>query len=58
MVNNNVSKPLKKSVSIIVRNENDEFLVVKRPKDPNDRLAGVWGFPAATLRSDEADSML
>jgi len=42
-------------VSIIVKHANGDFLVVKRPNDPSDNLAGVWGFPAVTLRDDETD---
>jgi ADP-ribose pyrophosphatase YjhB (NUDIX family) len=48
-------KPHKEAVSIIVKDQNDDFLVVKRPNDPNDDLAGVWGFPAVTLRDDEIE---
>ncbi len=48
-------KPHKEAVSIIVKNQNDDFLAVKRPNDPNDDLAGVWGFPAVTLREDEIE---
>ena len=48
-------KPHKEAVSIIVKQPNGEFLVVKRPIDPDDDLAGVWGFPAVTLRDDEVE---
>lgn len=49
-------KPTKNSVALVVKNENDEFLVVKRPKDELSPLAGVWGFPAITLKEDETES--
>ncbi len=48
-------KPHKEAVSIIVKQPSGDFLVVKRPDDPNDDLAGVWGFPAVTLRDDEVE---
>ncbi|HLB66644.1 MAG TPA: NUDIX domain-containing protein [Candidatus Saccharimonadales bacterium] len=43
----------KNSVSLVIKNEQDDFLVVKRQDDPTDELAGAWGFPAATLKGDE-----
>jgi ADP-ribose pyrophosphatase YjhB (NUDIX family) len=46
-------KPVKHSVAVIVRDENGMFLVVRRPDDPADPLAGVWGFPAVTLNDGE-----
>jgi len=30
-----------------------EFLIVRRPDDPDDPLAGVWGLPAITLLDGE-----
>lgn len=51
-----IMKNFKEAVSIIVRDIDDKFLIVKRPNDPNDDLAGVWGFPAVTLRPDEKDT--
>ena len=30
-----------------------EFLVVRRPDDPDDPLAGLWGLPAVTLADGE-----
>ena len=30
-----------------------EFLIVRRPDDPDDPLAGVWGLPAVTLLAGE-----
>jgi 8-oxo-dGTP diphosphatase len=33
--------------------EGNKFLVVQRPNDPEDRPAGVWGFPAVTLQPGE-----
>jgi ADP-ribose pyrophosphatase YjhB (NUDIX family) len=45
--------PVKHSVAVVVRADDDTFLVVKRPDDPEDPLAGVWGLPAITLRDGE-----
>jgi ADP-ribose pyrophosphatase YjhB (NUDIX family) len=40
---------------VVVRGpEAGTFLVVKRPDDPGDPLAGVWGLPAVT-RADGED---
>jgi len=45
---------LKHSVAVVVRGPGDgTFLLVRRPDDPGDPLAGVWGFPAVTLRPGE-----
>jgi uncharacterized protein len=45
---------IKRSVAVVVRGpEAGTFLVVKRPDDPADPLAGVWGFPAVTLAEGE-----
>ena len=45
---------IKRSVAVVVRGpETGTFLVVKRPDDPADPLAGVWGFPAVTLADGE-----
>lgn len=49
-------KPTKQAVSLVIKDENDNFLVVQRPDDPNDDLAGVWGFPAVTLRDNETEA--
>lgn len=46
-------KLAKRSVAVVVRDERGRFLVVKRPADPVDPLAGVWGLPAVTLRQGE-----
>ena len=46
-------QPVKHSVAVVVRDERGWFLVVKRPEDPRDPLAGVWGLPAVTLRAGE-----
>ena len=46
---------IKRSVAVVVRGpETGTFLVVKRPDDPGDPLAGVWGLPAVT-RADGED---
>ena len=45
---------IKRSVAVVVRGpEAGTFLVVKRPDDPADPLAGVWGLPAVTLTGGE-----
>jgi len=46
-------KPEKRSVAVVVRRDDGAFLVVRRPDDPADPLAGVWGLPAITLASGE-----
>jgi ADP-ribose pyrophosphatase YjhB (NUDIX family) len=53
-------KPVKHSVAVVVRRPAPggasglrEFLVVRRPDDPDDPLAGLWGLPAVTLREGE-----
>ena len=45
----------KRSVAVVVRRAAGvtEFLVVRRPDDPADPLAGLWGLPAVTLRPGE-----
>jgi 8-oxo-dGTP pyrophosphatase MutT (NUDIX family) len=48
-------KPVKRSVAVVVRRDDGAFLVVRRPDDPADPLAGVWGFPAITLAPGEDD---
>ena len=45
---------IKRSVAVVVRGpEAGTFLVVRRPDDPGDPLAGVWGLPAVTLADGE-----
>jgi predicted TIM-barrel fold metal-dependent hydrolase len=46
-------KPVKHSVAVVVRGADGTFLAVKRPDDPDDPLAGVWGLPAITLTDGE-----
>jgi ADP-ribose pyrophosphatase YjhB (NUDIX family) len=56
-------KPVKRSVAVVVRRHGSqaddgtqagaEFLVVRRPDDPDDPLAGAWGLPAVTLLDGE-----
>jgi len=46
-------KPAKHSVAVVVRGGGGRFLAVRRPDDPEDPLAGVWGLPAITLRDGE-----
>jgi 8-oxo-dGTP diphosphatase len=45
-------KPTKRSVAVVVRRAG-AFLIVRRPDDPEDPLAGVWGLPAITLLDGE-----
>jgi len=50
-------KPVKRSVAVVVRRPGEPadgaFLVVRRPDDPDDPLAGLWGLPAITLLDGE-----
>jgi 8-oxo-dGTP diphosphatase len=46
---------IKRSVAVVVRRPDGAFLVTQRPDDPDDPLAGIWGFPAVTLRPGESD---
>lgn len=46
-------KPMKESVAVVVRRPDGSFLVTRRPDDPGDPLAGMWGFPAVTRRPGE-----
>lgn len=48
-------KPVKHSVAVVVRGADGTFLAVRRPADPEDPLAGVWGLPAITLREGEEE---
>jgi uncharacterized protein len=45
--------PVKHSVAVVVRAADGTFLVVRRPDDPADPLAGAWGFPAVTRAEGE-----
>jgi len=47
-------KPNKEAVSLVITDDKGNFLAVKRADNPNDDLAGVWGFPAVTLREKES----
>ncbi|MCL2585559.1 MAG: NUDIX hydrolase [Streptosporangiales bacterium] len=47
--------PRKHSVAVVVRDDAGAFLAVKRPDDPSDPLAGVWGLPAVTLEEGETE---
>jgi hypothetical protein len=44
---------MKHSVAVVVRGADGTFCVVRRPDDPDDPLAGVWGLPAVTLLDGE-----
>jgi uncharacterized protein len=46
-------KPEKHSVAVVVRGDDGTFLAVRRPDDPEDPLAGLWGLPAVTLADEE-----
>jgi ADP-ribose pyrophosphatase YjhB (NUDIX family) len=47
---------MKHSVAVVVRGPGDgTFLLVRRPDDPGDPLAGAWGFPAVTLAPGEGE---
>ena len=48
-------KQVRESVAVVIRNQAGEFLVTRRPDDPGDELAGVWGFPAVTRRGGESE---
>lgn len=49
-------KPVRHSVAVVVRDAGGAFLVVRRPDDPADPLAGAWGLPAVTLRAGEDEA--
>jgi 8-oxo-dGTP diphosphatase len=47
---------MKHSVAVVVRGPADgTFLLVRRPDDPGDPIAGAWGFPAVTLAAGEGE---
>ncbi len=47
-------KPVKRSVAVVARRAGcGAFLIVRRPDDPDDPLAGLWGLPAVTLLDGE-----
>jgi hypothetical protein len=46
-------KSVRHSVALIVRRPDGAFLIVRRPDDPADPLAGAWGLPAVTLLDGE-----
>ncbi len=54
-MNTNDVRPLKRAVSLVLRNDSGEFLIVKRPNSATDDLAGVWGFPAVQLIDEESE---
>jgi len=47
------AKPARHSVAVVVRGADGTFCVVRRPADPDDPLAGLWGLPAITLLDGE-----
>lgn len=44
---------VKHSVALVIRGDDSALLVVRRPCDPADPLAGMWGLPAITLAEGE-----
>jgi 8-oxo-dGTP diphosphatase len=48
-------KPLKRSVAVVIGRPGGAFLIVRRPDDPDDPLAGAWGLPAVTLLDGEGE---
>jgi 8-oxo-dGTP diphosphatase len=48
-------QPVKESIAVVIRRPDGAVLVTKRPDDPEDPLAGVWGFPAVTCAPGEDD---
>jgi ADP-ribose pyrophosphatase YjhB (NUDIX family) len=52
MENLEQSKPLKRSVAVLVR-DGDNILVIRRADDDDD-LPGIWGLPAATYGPGES----
>lgn len=42
------------AVSLVITDNDNNFLAVKRADDPSDDLAGVWGFPAVSLKKNES----
>lgn len=49
-------QPVKNSVALVIKNDKGEILIVKRPEDEPGELAGVWGFPAITLKPNEPEA--
>lgn len=47
-------KPFKEAVSLVIIDKDNNFLAVKRPDNPNDDIAGVWGLPAVVLQEGES----
>jgi len=47
-----VSRPIKRSIAVLIRN-GDLIFSVRRP-DNDDELPGVWGLPAGTFRNSES----
>jgi ADP-ribose pyrophosphatase YjhB (NUDIX family) len=44
--------PVKQAVAIVIKDESDQFLSVRRPDD-DASLPGVWGLPAVSLAEGE-----
>jgi 8-oxo-dGTP diphosphatase len=48
--------PIKHSVAVVVRGPDEgTFLLVRRPDELADPLAGLWGLPAVTLAPGESE---
>jgi 8-oxo-dGTP diphosphatase len=48
-------KRVRESVAVVIRNRAGELLVTRRPDDPADELAGLWGLPTATRGPGETE---
>lgn len=46
-------KPIKRAVAVVITNENNEFLIIKRPAE--DLLGAVWGFPALNVPEGQTE---
>lgn len=50
----NYMKPNREAVSLVITDDDNKFLTVKRAVNPNDDLGGVWGLPAVLLKEGES----
>jgi ADP-ribose pyrophosphatase YjhB (NUDIX family) len=48
-------EPRKLSASLVIRDDAERVLVVRRPEDPEDDIAGLWGFPATSALTGESE---
>lgn len=49
----NSMKPFRTSISLVILNDDQQVLIVKRPDDPDDMLRNLWGLPAVTVSPGE-----